>query len=774
MNSSSRVRRRINVYGAVQGTGFRPFVFRLASELQLGGFVQNTSQGLTIEVEGENGAIDCFLERLQAQHPPFARLQYIETIDLEPQNECRFCIRDSDCEGPVRVNILPDMATCSACLAEMQNPRDRRFRYPFINCTNCGPRFSIIEALPYDRPGTSMKHFVMCPACQAEYENPLDRRFHAQPVACPVCGPTIQFWDSHGKLVGEKEEALQKAVALLTSGKILAVKGLGGFHLMVDARNQEAVQQLRTRKAREEKPFALMFPNLEAVRVVCQLSELEERLLQSVQAPIVLLQKKENEPYLAEAVAPGFPTYGVILPYTPLHHLLMQLLNFPVVATSGNLSEEPIVTDEKEALHRLGGIADGFLVHNRPIVRHVDDSVVHVVAGVTQVLRRARGYAPLPIWIKDPLPEILAVGGHLKNTVALARDNQVFISQHIGDLDSPESRKAFKQVIEDLIQLLKFEPKAVACDLHPDYFSTRYAQGLGLPVIPVQHHHAHVVSTMAEHHLQGPVLGISWDGTGYGLDGTIWGGEFLLCDLHGFQRIAHLRSFPLPGGETAMREVWRCAVGLLHEVAGEDLWKWNLPPIEHTRPLREIMERALQKSLNAPVTSSAGRLFDAVAAILGLRQKSAFEGQAAMMLEFVANQACKDWYPYKIQKKAPMVVDWQPMIMALLEDLKANVGVDVISARFHNTLLEMMVSVAREVEVEKVVLTGGCFQNKYLTERALERLQQEGFQVFINRQVPSGDGGLSLGQAVVGGHLWLAKINYEEAVDKASQPRKVN
>ncbi|RMD88637.1 MAG: carbamoyltransferase HypF [Calditrichaeota bacterium] len=771
MNSSSRVRRRINVYGAVQGTGFRPFVFRLASELQLGGFVQNTSQGLTIEVEGENGAIDCFLERLQAQHPPFARLQYIETIELEPQNECRFCIRDSDCEGPVRVNILPDMATCSACLAEMQNPRDRRFRYPFINCTNCGPRFSIIEALPYDRPGTSMKHFVMCPACQAEYENPLDRRFHAQPVACPVCGPTIQFWDSHGKLVGEKEEALQKAVVLLTSGKILAVKGLGGFHLMVDARNQEAVQQLRTRKAREEKPFALMFPNLEAVRVVCQLSELEERLLQSVQAPIVLLQKKEKEPYLAEAVAPGFPTYGVILPYTPLHHLLMQLLNFPVVATSGNLSEEPIVTDEKEALHRLGGIADGFLVHNRPIVRHVDDSVVHVVAGVTQVLRRARGYAPLPIWIQDSLPEILAVGGHLKNTVALARDNQVFVSQHIGDLDSPESRKAFKQVIEDLIRLLKFEPKAVACDLHPDYFSTRYAQGLGFPVIPVQHHHAHVVSTMAEHHLQGPVLGISWDGTGYGVDGTIWGGEFLLCDLHGFQRIAHLRTFPLPGGETAMREVWRCAVGLLYEVAGEDLWKWNLPPIEHARPLREIMERALQKSLNAPVTSSAGRLFDAVAAILGLRQKSAFEGQAAMMLEFVANRDCKDWYPYKIQKKAPMVVDWQPMIMALLEDLKANVGVDVVSARFHNTLVEMMVFVAREVEVEKVVLTGGCFQNKYLTERALERLQQEGFQVFINRQVPPGDGGLSLGQAVVGGHLWLTKINYEEAVDK---PRKVN
>ena len=632
VGSEQRQRLKVVIRGAVQGVGFRPFVYRLATGLGLPGWVSNSSQGVFVEVEGAPEVLRTFLLRLETERPPRASIQSLESSFLAPVGLETFEIRPSDGTGTPTTLILPDIATCTDCLHEIFDPADRRYLYPFTNCTNCGPRFSIIQSLPYDRPNTTMARFAMCDACRAEYENPGDRRFHAQPNACPACGPHLELWDAERTPLATHDRALNAAVDAIRNGRILAVKGLGGFHLMADARNEEAIRTLRERKHREEKPIAIFAPYLDWVKVHCEVSPLEQRLLVSPESPIVLLRRRhafdaEIAP-VASSVAPGNPELGVMLPYAPLHHILLRILNIPIVATSGNLSDEPICTDEREALSRLSGIADLFLVHNRPIARHVDDSVVRVVLDREMVLRRARGYAPLPVHVGRPLPPLLAVGAHLKNAVAVSNRTEVFLSQHIGDLETTQAFDAFRRVCGDLTGLYDLKPQAVACDSHPDYLSTRHADAVGLPVIRVQHHHAHVLACMAENGLSAPVLGVSWDGTGYGLDRTVWGGEFLRVTDAAWDRVAHLRPFPLPGGEQAVKEPRRTAIGLLYEMLGDDcLAREDLAPVRSFEPRdRRLLAQALAHRINTPVTSSAGRLFDAVAALLGLRLAVRFEG----------------------------------------------------------------------------------------------------------------------------------------------------
>jgi hydrogenase maturation protein HypF len=743
-------RARVTVRGAVQGVGFRPFVYRLAGELDLKGWVLNSSGGVFAEVEGPSDAVRRFLLRLEKEKPPRAIICSSEFSFFDPVGYETFEIRQSDETGSKSVLVLPDIATCPDCLREIFDPGDRRYRYPFTNCTNCGPRFSIIESLPYDRRNTSMKSFAMCARCEREYHDPKDRRFHAQPNACPDCGPRLRLLDAAGRLRARGDAALTEGAEIIRSGRILALKGLGGFQLIVDARNEAAVLRLRQRKHREEKPFALMAPSLEAVRQECRVSEFEERLLLSPESPIVILERRANDRRLAASLAPRNPYLGFMLPYSPLHHLLLREVGFEVVATSGNLSDEPICIDEHEAIERLGGIADAFLVHDRPIVRHVDDSVARVMRGRELVLRRARGYAPLPVHLKDPLPCVLAVGGHLKNSVALSVGAEVFISQHIGDLASHQAFQAFRRVSEDLVKLWEAQPEAVACDLHPDYLSTKHAHRCAASPSGVQHHWAHVVSCMAENEIGPPVLGICWDGTGYGPDGTIWGGEFLLTHGDSFERVARFRHFRLPGGEAAVRQPSRTALGILFKVWGSRaLERTDLPPVRDIEAgERRVIERMLAKGLNSPRTSSAGRLFDAVASLSGLRHRASFEGQAAMELEFALQRGVSASYPFEIVDDAPLVVDWGPAIEAIVRDLGEGQPVSAISAKFHNMLAEIVRLMALRIGEPKVVLTGGCFQNGYLTEACVGRLLDSGFLPYWHQRVPPNDGGISLGQAV--------------------------
>ncbi len=718
---------------------------------------ENSSQGVFIEVEGDKQHLETFLLRLQGERPPRSFIQSLESSFLDAVGHETFEIRKSDGAGAKTALILPDIATCPDCLREIFDETNCRFRYPFTNCTNCGPRFSIIEALPYDRSNTTMKHFVLCASCRSEFEDPLNRRFHAQPNACPQCGPHLEFWDHKGNILAVHDEALVRAADAIREGRIVAVKGLGGFHLIVDARNEDAVARLRHRKHREEKPLALMYPSLEPLKLHCEVSVLEERLLTSPESPIVLLRRRTVLSQIAPVVAPRNPYLGIMLPYTPLHHLLMAELGFPIVATSGNLTDEPICTDEREALDRLGDIAELFLIHNRPITRHVDDSITRIMAGREMVLRRARGYAPLPIHLKSPLPPTLAMGAHLKNSIALGVGQEVFISQHIGDLETAQALRAFRKVIIDFARLYEVRPQVVACDAHPDYLSTKYAERQDLPIVRVQHHYAHVVSCMAENELEGPILGVSWDGTGYGLDGTIWGGEFLWATRETFRRVAHFRQFRLPGGESAVKEPRRSAIGLLYEIFGDRLFKMKeLAPVQaFSSQELLLLQSMLQKEINAPRTSSVGRLFDAVAAIVGIRQKVIFEGQAAMELEFVLDGIETDEaYDFDIIEEraashglsSPVVIDWELMLCAIIEDARAGVTTNKMAAKFHNTLAETVVSLARRAGEERVVLTGGCFQNKYLTERTIRRLQNEGFRPYWHQRVPPNDGGIALGQ----------------------------
>jgi hydrogenase maturation protein HypF len=751
-------RAKIIVRGVVQGVGFRPFVYRLATQMRLKGWVLNSAQGVFIEVEGAREMLQSFLFHLERDKPPRAVIQSLEFSFLDPVGYDRFDIRYSDQNGRKTVLILPDIAVCTDCLREIFDPGNRRYRYPFTNCTNCGPRFTIIEALPYDRPLTSMSRFAMCPDCRREYLDPSDRRFHAQPNACPHCGPHLELWDPRGIALAKEEEALLRAVEIVRHGQILALKGIGGFQLMVDARNASAVQRLRARKRREEKPFALMYPSFDLAQEDCHISDLEARLLLAPEAPIVLLHRSRSKSLLAPAVAPANPSLGVMLPYSPLHHILMTDLGFPVVATSGNLSDEPICIDESEALRRLEGVADFFLVHNRPIVRHVDDSVARVVFDREMVLRRARGYAPLPIHMKDTLPCVLAVGAHLKNSVALSVGKEIFISQHIGDLETSEAFSAFRRTTADLPRLYEVQASVIGCDMHPDYLSTKHATRMRSPLHQVQHHFAHVLACMAENELEDPVLGVSWDGTGYGTDGTIWGGEFLLTDEDSFQRVAHFRQFRLPGGDAAVKEPRRTALGVLYEIWGDNvITDRRLAPIASFSDSElVVLQQMLAREINSPRTSSAGRLFDAVASILGLRHRVSFEGQAAMELEFAIQPAINEVYPFEVTDGLPCIVDWAPMIPEILIDLQKGQPTGNISAKFHNTLTESIVAVARKVGETRILLTGGCFQNQYLVERSVRRLLDAGFRPYWHQRVPPNDGGIALGQAVAAARSLLA------------------
>ncbi len=756
-------RLRVALYGAVQGVGFRPFVYRLATELGLKGTVLNSSAGLVVEAEGER--TDEFLDRLESEHPAAAVVLAREVSILPLAGYKTFEILKSDAAEEKTAAVLPDLATCPDCLRELSDPADRRHGYAFTNCTQCGPRHSIILDIPYDRPNTTMRQFEMCDNCRAEYTDPANRRFHAQPNACPVCGPRLALTESqrssevrqplpHGRgpvTVTEPrpaasarltepqppgsgpvraESPIHTAASALARGEILALKGIGGFQLIVDARNEQAVARLRRLKRREEKPFALMIPSIAAVRESCELSGDEERVLRSSASPIVLLRPRPGAHAVAPNVAHNSPYLGVMLPYSPLHHLLMREFPYPIVATSGNLSDEPIATDNSEAFERLSGMADVFLVHDRPIARPVDDSVVRVIRGRESVVRRARGYAPLPVRTGRELRRVLAVGAHLKSTVAVAAGRQVFLSQHIGDLDTHEARIAFERAIADLARLYRFEPEIVACDLHPDYASTHWALAQGLPVVRVQHHQAHVAACAAENDIRGPYLGVSWDGAGYGSDATIWGGEFFLAADGGFDRIAHLRRFRLPGGEAAIKEGWRSAAAI----------RWELGRTDGTPPL---IARMLERGVNSPLTSSVGRLFDAVSALAGVAQESRFEGQAAMLLErAIDGFQTADAYPLPGG-------DWAPLIDAVEWDVRAGAAQGLIAARFHNALANWILEVAEQSGVHRVCLSGGVFQNGYLVERAASLLESRGFEVFTHQRVPANDGGIALGQAVI-------------------------
>lgn len=747
-------RLRIKILGAVQGVGFRPFVYRLAEEMKLKGWVINSSQGVFIEAEGEKEILDSFLLRIQNEKPPRSFIQSLESSFLDPDGFDKFEIRESKDEGSKTVLVLPDIAVCDNCLQDVFDPSNRRYLYPFTNCTNCGPRYSILEKLPYDRCNTTMKIFQMCDECKAEYEDPLNRRFHAQPNACPTCGPNIELWDNNGKTLEKYNDAMNKCTEEIKNGSILAIKGLGGFHLVVDARNDNAVKKLRKLKYREEKPLALMYPDLDSIIADCDVSDIEKRLLVSPESPIVLLSIKNNiqNSSISKFAAPDNPYLGVMLPYTPLHHILMRELGFPIVATSGNISDEPICTDENEALVRLKGIADLFLVHNRPIKRHVDDSIARIIYDREMIIRRARGYAPLPVNIHRDAEPSLAVGAHLKNTIALSVGNNTFISQHIGDLETAEAYNAFDKVIGDLQNIYETEAWSVVCDLHPDYISTQYAKKSGKPLIQVQHHFAHILSCMAENEVEGEVLGISWDGTGYGTDGTIWGSEFLMVNNSEFERIAHLKTFKLPGSEKAIKEIWRTAYSLLYESGiDQNIFKELFKEINQNDI--KIIKRMIKQNINCPITSSMGRLFDAVSFITGVSRYSSFEGQAAMELEFALSQDFKDEsYTFNIMNDSTVqdsrfIIDWKPLIKEIITDkFEKNVPNGVISAKFHNALVHMIVGIAMKFGLERVVLSGGCFQNKYLSENTIKALMQNGFKPYWHQRVPPNDGGISLGQ----------------------------
>ncbi|MFZ0734838.1 MAG: carbamoyltransferase HypF [Candidatus Sulfotelmatobacter sp.] len=724
-------RLRITLRGAVQGVGFRPFVYRLATEMALTGWVLNSSSGLVVEVEGTPEELRGFEQRIELERPKASVITARESTWLPSQGFTRFEIHHSDTDSVKSVNVLPDLATCPECLAELFDPANRRFQYPFTNCTNCGPRYTIVIDIPYDRPNTTMRDFILCPACRDEYENPADRRFHAQPNACPVCGPKL-------------DTAIAEIAAALQRGEIVALKGIGGFQLLVDARQPAAVARLRQRKHREEKPFALMMPSLEMAREYCEISPAEVEVLESQAAPIVLLKPRPGTD-IAWNVAHCSPYLGVMLPYSPLHHMLMRECPFPLIATSGNRSDEPIAVGNEEAGERLKNIADRFLMHNRPIVRACDDSVVRLTRGHVGILRRARGYAPLGIRVHRELPPVLAVGGHLKNTVAIAVGRDVFLSQHIGDLETLEARRAFEGAIADLCRLYSFKPEAVVCDLHPDYASTHWAERSGLPIIRVQHHQAHVAACAAENNVDEPYLGVSWDGTGYGLDGAIWGGEFFRVEGGQFERIAHLRSFGLPGGDVAVREGWRSAASLLFEVFGPHSPDYKLSNAASGKPLLESskVRHMLEHGINVVPTTSVGRLFDAVASITGIAQRNRFEGQAAMLLENeIGSLRTEEAYPLKEG-------DWGSLVASVAEDKRGGIAIPRIAARFHNALVGWILQVAEESGLRQIVLSGGVFQNRYLTERTAEVLEARGFVVHTHRQVPPNDGGIALGQAAM-------------------------
>ncbi len=747
----------VRITGRVQGVGFRPFVHRLATGLGLGGHVANGPAGVRIEIEGSEARIATFLERLPREAPPRAVIERIEAEPLTPEGEGRFRIAPSLLGGKGTVLPTPDLATCEDCLRELFDPSDRRYRYPFLNCTQCGPRYSIVETLPYDRARTSMRRFPMCAACAAEYGDPRSRRFHAEPNACPVCGPRLFLLDGAGRELARDGIALERAEAVLRRGGILAVKGVGGFHLAVDARDGAAVTRLRRRKNRPHKPLAVMFPDVAALRRSCRLSPEEAREILGPARPILLLRRREGAP-IAEQVAPEDPRLGAFLPYSPLHHLLLRDCGFPLVMTSGNLADEPIVTDEREAPHRLGGIADLLLVHDRPIVRPVEDSVLTVIDGEPVLLRLGRGFAPLAVPVAGAEPGVLALGGHLKAGIAVTLPDRIVLGGHLGDLESEEASTVLRREAEALGRLFGRPPRLVLHDRHPDYATSRMAGGVGAPTLAVQHHLAHVAACMAEHGIGPPVLGVAWDGTGWGGDGTVWGGEFLRLDGTGWRRVARLRRFPLPGGERAVREPRRAALGLLFAASGEDILKdVDLPPVAaFGAGERRVLLRMLERGVNSPLTSSVGRLFDAVASLCGLCQRATYEGQAARALEWAAEEAgTAAPYPLALRRADGMLeIDWRPAVEELLAEHRRGASVGHIAARLHAGLAEAVVAVAERSGIRRVVASGGCFRNARLRRLVAGRLRERGFHPFLPRRTPVDDGGLALGQVAAVLNRW--------------------
>jgi hydrogenase maturation protein HypF len=737
-------RQRIEISGAVQGVGFRPFVQRLACELGLAGWAGNSLSGVVVEVEGPPDACAMFLQRLRSDAPPRAVIRGIAASLAPLEGGSDFIIRQSSAaDAALTTEITPDFATCADCVREIFDPANRRYAHPFTNCTQCGPRFSIVLSLPFDRERTTMRAFPMCRQCREEYESPGDRRFHAQANACPDCGPQLAYADAGGRTLSTRGEALERAAQAIESGQIIAVKGIGGFHLMADARSEEAIRALRERKHRPAKPLALMMPDLEHVRARCAVSPLEEHLLASPQAPIVILRRAGGD--LPEQIAPGNPTLGVMLPCSPLHHLLLHRLGFPVIATSGNLSGEPLCTGNDEAINRLRGIADAFLLHDRPIARPVDDSVARVALGGELMLRRSRGYAPFTL--PGSFPPVLAVGGDQKCALAVSGPSGIRCGQHLGDLETASAQESFLGQCRDFPALCGVRPRAVACDLHPGYHGTRLAADLGPPVIQVQHHEAHIAACLAEHGIKDEVLGVAWDGNGHGTDGTIWGGEFFLATQTEFQRLARLRTFPLPGGELAIRQPRYAALGLLHE-AGIPVAETPLSAAFTAQELA-IARAQLERGINTPLTSSAGRLFEAAAALLGLCWRNDFEAQAAMQLEFAAENAPPGHAPYPTGNPEPPVLDWAPMIHALLADQRQGVQAPAIAARVIETMAGTILAVARIAQKPLVALSGGCFQNVLLLETSVARLRAAGFAPLWPRLLPPNDGGLAAGQIVV-------------------------
>lgn len=777
----------ISVRGTVQGVGFRPFVFSCASRLGLSGFVRNDTSGVRIEVEGETEKIEEFMAELRQNPPGLAKIDELTFSEKPPAGYAVFEIVKSTKEGAGFIPVMPDAAMCEKCLAEMMDPHDRRFHYPFINCTCCGPRFSIMKDIPYDRENTSMREFAMCDECRREYESPRDRRFHAQPVACTRCGPAVFFvtgdkklWNRHDctkaltagetGLEGRRKEVMvrqsaeasdreiSKAGELLRKGGILAVRGLGGFHLAVNALDDNAVAKLRQRKLRQGKPFAVMTKDVDEVKKYCLINPQEEKILRSQRRPIVLLKKRNDTlgEGISEGVSPGLDTVGVMLPYTPLHHLLMKSVDFPLVMTSGNVSEEPICRENSEAVERLGKIADGFLMHNREIVNRIDDSVCFFAAEKERLIRRARGYAPAPFILKNRSKPLIACGAFYKNTFCLVRDEYAFLSQHIGDLDNDRTFEYYADQVERYRNLFKVNPVFAAKDMHPGYLSGAYADGLGVPVLAVQHHHAHIASVMAEYGAE-EVLGIAYDGTGLGTDGRIWGAEFILANYRGFRRVGHLKYVPLPGAEAAVKNPFRSALGHI------------FPHFEDFREfvgrfeagLVELIARQIQRRFNCPEASSMGRLFDAASSLIGIRDEASYEGQAAAEME-AAIRPDGGFYEYQVADEGVcFVVDAYPALKAAYCDFTGGIDRGIVAARFHNTVVKFTVDVAKRIRerwgVDRVALAGGCFQNRYLLEKVNQELLNEGFEVLIPSSVPVNDGGLSLGQAVIAAEYFSDK-----------------
>jgi hydrogenase maturation protein HypF len=797
-------RRKITIQGIVQGVGFRPFVYRLAHEHDLTGWVRNTPAGVDIEIQGTGVRLDIFESALRNDLPPLAQVTSHLSTDISVGDDHSFTILPS-AAGVADIQIAPDSALCPDCLRELFDPADRRFRYPFITCTNCGPRYSIITGIPYDRPNTTMAGFPLCPDCLTEYRDPLDRRFHAQPIACHNCGPQVSLIKSPSPtlpLLGRENnsspqrgevgrgDAIIQAIQLLKNGAILAVKGIGGYHLAVDACNHEAVRRLRDRKKRDEKPFAVMAASLEAARELALLTEVEERLLSSPEAPIVIVRKHLGTP-LSDLIAPGNGLLGLMLPYAPLHHLLFQGSgvrskgkgkftdlhpspltplsslspphpSFPaLVMTSGNISDEPVAFEDDDALQRLGGIADFFLLHDRPIHIRSDDSVMRVFQGKPLFYRRARGYAPRAVSLPFEVQPLLAAGAELKSAVCLAAGNRAVLSQHIGDLQNSSTLDSFAHTVAHLSGILAIRPALAACDLHPDYLSSRFAEDAGIPLIRVQHHHAHLASCMAENGLDGDVIGIIFDGTGYGPDGTVWGGEFLVGGYHGFRRAGHFRPVPLPGGDAAVREPWRMAMAYLYQALGEDAFAVD-HPVARVLPDTEkpLFARMLTRGINSPLTSSCGRLFDAVAALLNLRHIVSYDGQGAIELEGLAETAEKEEsanYPYSIvfHEDSPHQLDFSPMLAVILTDIVAGIRSADIAYRFHLTVAsaaaDLCLHISTATGLDRIILSGGVFQNRLLSEMIYTALAGRGLNVFTHRLVPPNDGGIALGQAAIAG-----------------------